>query len=58
MLQATNSNADNTQDGRVSFGRKIKHILLFSYRKVHNFQMVIIVFRTIHISYKRVSTEY
>ena len=28
------------------------------YRKVHSFQMVIILSRTSHISYKRVSTEY
>ena len=37
-------------------GRKIQNIVF--YRKVHNFQMVITVSKTSHISFKLVSTEF
>ena len=37
-------------------GRKMQNIEF--YRKLHSFQMVIIVSRTSHISYKFVTTEY
>ena len=39
-------------------GQKMQNIVVGVYRIVHNFLMVVIVSRTYHINYKKVSYEY
>ena len=59
-LQAKDSNADYILDGSVfaRWSENTNIVCLFFSQKVHTFQMVIIVSRTSHISYKWVLTEY
>ena len=52
-------NVNHLLDGpvHVRWSENAKYVVVF-YRKVHNFQMVIVVSKTSHICYKPVSTEY
>ena len=58
MQCATAFYANHSQDSAIDSRWLENEKIFFFYRKVHNFLMVIIVSRTYHNCYKRISNKY